>query len=162
MPSQASTINSSSSQSSTCHKMQKKKKKKLSVKRWKLTVVVKIESLNQAFNYFDSSILKLGNCGRSTLCITCEVSWFVRNKLTVLMSGLAVTICFSAERNLFCLNSMSPAEYWNILNGDHVIQTMSNVHHSQKSQINIWNLRKEISIQKTYMKSSIVQFETNS
>ena len=160
MPSQASTINSSSSQSSTCHKMQKKKKK-LSVKRWKLTVVVKIESLNQAFNYFDSSILKLGNCGRSTLCITCEVSWFVRNKLTVLMSGLAVTICFSAERNLFCLNSMSPAEHWNILNGDH----SNHVHCTPFPKIqnkHIWKLHKEISIQKTYMKSSIVQFETNS
>lgn len=28
---------------------------------------------------------------------------------TVLISGLAVTICFSAGKNLFCLNSMSPA-----------------------------------------------------
>lgn len=27
---------------------------------------------------------------------------------TVLISGLAVTICFSAGKNLFCLNSMSP------------------------------------------------------
>lgn len=83
----------------------------------------------------------------SILCITCQVSWFVRNKLTVFMSGLAVTICFSAERNLFCLNSMSPAEHWNILNGDH----SNHVHCTPFPKIqnkHIWKLHKEISIQK--------------
>lgn len=32
-----------------------------------------------------------------------------KNVHTEFISGLAVTICFSADKNLFCLNSMSPA-----------------------------------------------------
>lgn len=38
---------------------------------------------------------------------------------TVFMSGLAVTICFSAGRNLFCLNSMSPADREMALKNEH-------------------------------------------
>lgn len=56
------------------------------------------------------------------MCHICVVyvyhwdSWWIciNDKLTVFISGLAVTTCFSAGRNLFCLNSMSPTMNWDI------------------------------------------------
>ena len=58
-----------------------------------------------------STIKKMENV--THLCSVCVslrqlVDLHHSDKLTVFISGLAVTTCFSAGRNLFCLNSMSP------------------------------------------------------